>query len=128
MRRGWTAIAIVFAVFTGLGTLFAATDIGPDWDNDHKETQTITRSDGTSEVVTIEQDGRDGPPFFFFPFGFLFVFIGFFALMRFVFGGFRGGPWRGGPGGDGSPMRERFSQWHREEHEKMAGSSQSQAG
>jgi hypothetical protein len=121
MRRAWIPFAIIAAVFIGIGTLFATTDIGPDrdWD-DHKEVQTITRSDGTTETVTIERDGRDGPPFFFFPFGFLFFLIVFFAIMRFVFGGFRGGPWRGGPGGDGGPMRERFSQWHREEHEKMA--------
>jgi len=121
MRRAWAAIAVVFAICIGVGALLAATDSGPDWDRgDRKEVQTITRSDGTSETVTIERDGRGGPPFFFFPFGVLFFFIVFFSLMRFLFGGFRGGPWRGGPGGEGGPMRERFSQWHREEHEKMA--------
>ena len=126
MRRGWMPIAIVLAVFIGIGTLYATTDVGPDWDRDQHEVQTITHSDGSTETVTIDRDGRDGrdgPPIFF-PFGLLFFVIAFFAIRRFVFGGFRGGPWRGGPGGDGGPMREQFSQWHREEHEKMAGTPQ----
>lgn len=120
MRRPLIAIAIISLIFVGLGTLFATTDIGPDRD-DRTETQTITRSDGTSETVTIERDGfRGGGGFFFFPFGVLFALFIFFTLMRFAFGGFGRGRWNGGPGGDGGPMRERFNQWHREEHEKMA--------
>jgi hypothetical protein len=120
MRKGWIAVAIVIAGLIGLGALFATTDFGPDrdWD-DHQEVQTITRSDGTSETVTIEREGRDGPPFFFFfPLGFFLSLFLFFALMRWAFGG-RGGPWNGGHGGNGGPMRQRFAEWHREEHERM---------
>ena len=121
MRRGWIAVAIVVAVFIGLGAYFASTNDDDGWGRgDHNEVQTIQHSDGTTETITIERDGRGFPGFFFFPFGFFLVVFLFFGLMRFAFGGSRGGPWRGGPGGDGGPMRDRFTQWHREEHEKMA--------
>lgn len=119
MRRPLIAIAIISLIFVGFGTLFAATDIGPDR-GERTETQTITRSDGTSETITTERGDRGGAGFFFFPFGFLFALFIVFTLMRFAFSGFGRGRWNGGPDRDGGPMRERFNQWHREEHEKMA--------
>ncbi len=123
MRRPLIAIAVIALVFVGLGLLFATTDIGPER-GDRTETQTITRSDGTSETVTIERDGRGGGGFFFFPFGFFIALFLFFALIRFAFGGFGRGRWGSVANGDGGPMRERFNQWHREEHEKMTPNAQ----
>jgi hypothetical protein len=58
----------------------------------------------------VERD-RGFPGFFFFPFGLIFFWGVIFLLGRMFF-------WRGGPAGR-EHMRERFNEWHREEHARM---------
>lgn len=119
MRGRWIALVLVIAAFVGLGAFFAWQGDGDGWGRgDHEVVRTVENADGTTDTVVIERD-RGFPGFFFFPFGFfLFLFV-IFAIVRPLF--WRGGgPWNGGSDGQNS-MRERFSEWHRQEHERMDG-------
>jgi hypothetical protein len=113
MRNRWIALVLVIVAFVGVGAFFASQNDddgwGP-WDNDHEIVRTIDNPDGTTSTVIVERD-RGFPGFFFFPFGFFLFWVVIFFVVRPLF-------WRGGPPG-GDRMRDRFAEWHRQEHERM---------
>jgi hypothetical protein len=82
---------------------------GPDWrDNDVEYRIVNDQGQQTDQgnVIVVDRDGRDGPPFFFpaFP---LVIVGGVLITIALVT--------RGGRGGWGGP-RGRFDEWHREAH------------
>jgi hypothetical protein len=119
MRRGFTILIVVVLVLAGIGIGVAAWNAGVD----HGVQQQLAESGREVQVVRVVGD-RVGPGWGFFPFGFLFfpMFVfGMFALFRVVFwrarwGGPGRGPWRGPGGPWPGQVRERFDEWHREEH------------
>jgi len=113
MQQRWKILALITVIVLAFGAFFAWQGTGDrDWGrDDHDIVRTIENPDGSTSTIVIERDGRGFPGFFFFPFGFLL----FWGLIFFVARAFF---WRGGPP-RGDRMRERFNEWHREEHARM---------
>jgi hypothetical protein len=127
MRRGLTIVTVVLLVLAGIGIGVAAYNAGVD----HGIQQQVAESGQGVQVVRVVGD-RVGPGWGFFPFGFLlfplFVF-GTIALVRaVVWRGRWSGPRGMGPGGPWPEgARDRFGQWHREQHQDVAATGASSA-
>ncbi len=121
MRRGFTVVMVVLLLLAGVGIGVAAYDAGVD----HGIEQQVVESGQDVQVIRVVGD-RPGPGWGFFPLGFLFfpLFVfGMFALLRTVFWRARwGGPWRGPSGMRPDRVRDRFDEWHQQEHREATGS------
>lgn len=109
---------VVIATIVALALVGAGIAIGVSADGDWGHRDAVVVSDGGTGAADAGQtivvsDGRDGPPFFFFPFGFVFFVLAVFLIVSLVRRG--RGPWRNGPGGP-----RWLDDWHHRAHEDAA--------
>jgi hypothetical protein len=114
MRRGMAIVVLLLVVLGGVAIGIGSYNAGVS----HGLTQAATGA----QVVRVV-----GPGFGFFPFGLLFFPLFFFLIFGLLRGAFFGRRWRGyGPGRSHSEHWEkgpgaRFEEWHRRDHEQVAG-------